>query len=104
MVSYKILMGGTVMEGEKRLGEQDLRLKNRGLLEMNGVNEVLRFDEESAVMQTERGLLTVEGTGLHVRVLSPETGGVVIEGRIDGIYYGDDTESEKKGLFAKLFR
>ncbi|MBE6633530.1 MAG: sporulation protein YabP [Ruminococcaceae bacterium] len=91
------------MESEKKIGEQELRLLDRGRLEVNCVSDVIRFDEDSAVMQTERGLLTVEGAELHVRVLSPETGSVVIDGRIDGIYYGDETENVKKGLLSRLF-
>ena len=92
------------MDGESKNGVQELRLKERGLLELSGVKDVVRFDEDSAVMNTNCGVLTVEGAGLHVRVLDPEQGSVALDGRVDGIYYEDPADQpEKRSRFGKLF-
>lgn len=65
----------------------------------------VRFDEESAVFSTSAGTLTVEGKGLHVRVLDLDSGHVSVDGVVDSLLYEDPTaaENEKRGLFAKLF-
>ena len=91
------------MDAGKRMGSR-LVLTDRRLLEIGGVKDAVRFDEDAAVLTTEQGTLTVEGSELHVRVLDPEAGQVVLEGRVDSVYYENaDEPTEKRGLFGKLF-
>lgn len=84
---------------------QTVSLTDRKVLELGGVEDVVRFDEESAVFATSAGMLTVEGKGLHVRVLDLDSGHVSVDGVVDSLLYEDPTaaENEKRGLFAKLF-
>ena len=93
------------MNTEKRNSTQTLTLCDRKSLEVNGVNDVIRFDEEGVVLSTVCGTLTVEGTSLHVRVLNLEEGKVEIDGKVDALLYFDASEDggTKRGLFAKLF-
>lgn len=86
---------------------QVLSLQGRKSLSVNSVNDVIRFDEESVVLSTVCGTLTVEGTSLHVRVLNLEAGTVEIDGKIDALLYFDAPDGnggDKRGLFGKLFR
>lgn len=97
------------MNAEKRDSamSQVLSLHGRKSLSVNGVNDVVRFDEEGVVLSTVCGTLTVEGTSLHVRVLNLEAGTVEIDGKIDAMLYFDASENEggeKRGLFGRLFR
>ena len=97
------------MNAEKRdCGmSQVLSLQGRKSLSVNSVNDVIRFDEESVVLSTVCGTLTVEGTSLHVRVLNLEAGTVEIDGKIDALLYFDAPDGnggDKRGLFGKLFR
>jgi hypothetical protein len=51
--------------------------------------------------------MTVEGSSLHIHVLSMEEGIVSMDGRVDSIVYYDSEEDEtnaKAGFFARLFR
>ena len=85
---------------------QVLSLQGRKYLSVNSVNDVIRFDEESVVLSTVCGTLTVEGTSLHVRVLNLEAGIVEIDGKIDALLYFDVPEndgSEKRGFFKRIF-
>ena len=93
------------MNTEKRNLTQTLSLSDRKSLGVNGVNDVVRFDEDGVVLSTVCGTLTVEGTSLHVRVLNLEEGKVEIDGKVDALLYFDASEEsgEKRGLFAKLF-
>ena len=40
---------------------QNLILENRGKLSVSGVNDVLSFDDQIVIIDTELGLLTVKG-------------------------------------------
>ena len=93
------------MNTEKRNLTQTLSLSDRKSLGVNGVNDVVRFDEDGVVLSTVCGTLTVEGTSLHVRVLNLEEGKVGIDGKVDALLYFDTSEEggTKRGLFAKLF-
>ncbi len=92
---------------ETTLLTQSLFLKDRSLLEVHGVKDVLRFDEDSVVLSTVSGTLTVEGSALRVKALDPERGTVTVEGRVDALIYEDPTtpdKSDSRGFFGKLFR
>lgn len=94
------------MEQERAGRIQTVSLTDRRVLELGGVEDVVRFDEESAVFSTAAGLLTVEGRELHVRVLDLDTGHVSVDGVVDSLLYEERTDSatERRGLLARLFR
>ena len=75
-----------------------LTLTDRAKVEIGGVVEVSSFDEETVVLVTVCGELTVEGMGLRVGTLDLARGAVVIEGGITSFYYEEDARSRKKGL------
>lgn len=84
---------------------QNVILENRKKLSISGTEDVESFDEETIVLYTELGVLTVKGEGLHLNKLSIESGEVAIEGDIISITYSDgDASSRGMGLFGKLFR
>ena len=97
------------MNTEKRdspAATQMLVLRDRNLLEVRGVTDVVRFDEESVVLSTVCGTLTVEGASLHVQVLNLEQGTVTVDGRVDSLLYFDPEpagKGDKGGFFGKLF-
>ena len=53
---------------EERTGIRDhaCRLENRNAASLTGVREVVSFDENQVVMDTDMGLLTIKGKELHV--------------------------------------
>ena len=67
------------------------------------MREVLSFDSESMALDTELGILNIEGSELCVTKLDTEGGAVEFNGRINGMFYSDG-EEEKKGFFGRLFR
>ena len=85
-----------------------LNLKDRKVLELRGVTDVISFDEESVELSTVCGTLTVEGTGLHVQALDLAAGIVNIEGVVSVLSYTEAESSEEKngktGWLGKLFR
>ena len=85
---------------------QNLVLENRQKLSISGVNDVLSFDDQVVVLETELGLLTVKGENLRVNKLSIDTSEVVLEGEISYLAYTDkDSEKNKNSsLLSKIFK
>lgn len=79
-----------------------LTVAARERAEIAGVTEVESFDENTVVLTTVCGELTVEGEGLHVSTLDIARGAVVVEGKINGMSYSS-TAPRPKGLRARLF-
>ena len=97
------------MNAEKRENvpmPHTLSMRDRRQLEMRGVTDVVSFDEESAELTTVCGNLSIEGTGLHVKVLNLSEGIVTFDGTVNALIYTDSQHPEKKeksGLFGKWF-
>lgn len=84
---------------------QNLVLENRGKLSISGVNDVLSFDDEIVMVDTELGLLTVKGENLRITKLSLDTTEVIIEGNISSLSYSDNKQDKNSGtLLTKIFK
>ncbi|MBN3524351.1 sporulation protein YabP [Paenibacillus apiarius] len=84
---------------------QEVKMLNRKLLEISGVNKVESFDSEEFLLDTECGFLTIRGHNLHIKNLSLEQGLVAIEGTVNSLTYLDANAQDKsKGFFGKLFK
>ncbi len=81
--------------------QHSLVLEQRKNIEINGVEDVLSFDESEVTLQTSCGGMTLEGEGLHIGILDVAEGHVKIDGKIDGIFYFDESQTQKKKLFGK---
>ena len=62
-------------------------LLGRKTCALNGVVDVLAFDVNEIILETEQGMLMIKGSELHVTRLSLEKGEVDVEGRIDSLAY-----------------
>ena len=83
-----------------------LTLENRGAGTVTGIREVVSFDENQVVLDTDLGLLTVKGKDLHVSRLTLEKGEVDLDGTIDSLNYSSNEALRKSGesLFTRLFK
>ena len=81
-------------------------LENRSRGTITGIQEVVSFDENQIVLDTDMGLLTVKGKNLHVSRLTLEKGETDIDGSIDILAYSSNEAYRKSGesLFSRLFR
>ncbi|MCF0126419.1 MAG: sporulation protein YabP [Clostridia bacterium] len=85
---------------------QNLILENRGKLNVSGVLDVLSFDDEVVIVETELGLLTIKGENLRINKLSIDTSEVIVEGDITSLVYSDNKskETSKGSLISKIFK
>ncbi len=87
-------------------GLHKLTLTNRSGLVVNGVVDVISFDLNEVLLETEAGMLTVKGQDLHVNRLTLEKGEVDITGTVDSLLYSDISSYGQKAesFFARLFQ
>ena len=84
---------------------QNLILENRGKLSISGVLDVLSFDDQIVIVETELGLLTVKGENLRINKLSIDTSEVIVEGEIYNLAYSEnDMDKKSGGIFNKIFK
>ena len=83
---------------------QNLILENRGKLSISGVLDVLSFDDQVVMVETELGLLTVKGDNLRINKLSIDTSEVIVEGEISYLSYSENQEKNTGSLFSKIFK
>lgn len=83
-----------------------LMLQNRSVLSVTGIRDVVSFDENQVILDTDMGLLTMKGKDLHVSRLTLEKGEVDVDGTIDSLIYSSNEAYRKSGesLFSRLFR
>ena len=85
---------------------QNLVLENREKLSISGVIDVLSFDDQVVIVETELGLLTVKGENIRINKLSIDTSEVIVEGEISYLAYSDKEQDKVKGgsLISKIFK
>lgn len=70
---------------EKR--RHSVLLVNRKTLTLEGVQHVDNFDDDTIVLNTDMGTLTIRGHNLRIQQLDLAAGQFTAEGEIDGLFY-----------------
>lgn len=83
---------------------QNLILENREKLSISGVIDVLSFDDQIVILETELGMLTIKGEDLRINKLSIDTQDVIIEGNIVSLSYSEKEERKNGNLLGKIFK
>jgi len=93
------------MPEEKKLVkmQHNVIMEGRKNLTITGVMDIDSFDEETVIVFTEMGELTVRGINLHINKIDVDTGDLLMEGEIDSMVYSDN-QPQKGGFFSRLFR
>lgn len=79
-------------------------LKERKNLQITGVTEILRFDENCIALDISDSQLNIEGTGLKIESFSHENGEVSVSGYVDSILYvGKTPDSYRRGILKRIF-
>lgn len=71
-------------------------------INMSGVKEVKGFDEETVLLDTEEGLLTIKGDSLVINDFSATSGELSMEGSVFALAY--TTDSKNMGFFKRLLK
>ena len=85
------------MEEKSGIRAHACRLENRSAASLTGVREVVSFDENQVVVDTDMGLLTIKGKELHVSRLTVEKGELEVDGQVDSLAYSSNEAYRKAG-------
>lgn len=89
-------------EERRPAGRHTLTIEDRGRLSASGVKKVDQFSPELIAAQTELGQLHIKGEGLHIEVLSSETGELRVTGRVTALSYSEGAQAA--GFWGRLFQ
>ena len=78
-------------------------LENRKNLVIDGVTDVISFDDINIDLDTLGGRLSISGNELHIHTLCLEKGQIAVDGQISELVYQDVEQRSKKGMFGRLF-
>lgn len=85
---------------------QNIVLENREKMNVTGIVDVLSFDDQIIIIETELGLLTIKGEDLKINKLSIDTSDFIVEGRINSLTYSntDSGMPKSKNILSKIFK
>lgn len=94
------------MEEKKRsTSRHSLSIDRRESVTVTGVIDVISFDEESVIGETEMGVIVIRGVNLHVNRINLESGELSVSGEIDGVTYENPSGGARtKSLLGRLFK
>jgi sporulation protein YabP len=84
--------------------KQEIKLIDRALIYLSGIDRIIKFDSDEFFMDSVMGLLTVKGEGLEVVKLDTHDGIVSIKGKVNSIVYDDEKKKETESFLTKLFK
>ena len=94
------------MEEKVTIRPHRLTIENRASGTMTGIREVVSFDENQVVLDTDMGLLTLKGKELHMSRLTLEKGEVDLNGNIESLTYSSNEALRRSGesMLSRLFK
>jgi sporulation protein YabP len=97
--------GGGGVENKLKVEEHHrLVLVDREQMEVSGVQGVVNFDDQEIVVETNRGILKITGSDLHIKHLDLEAGKMEVDGLFAALEYSQSPGAKGKGLLGRLFR
>lgn len=88
---------------ENTLHKQNIVIEDRRLVNLSGVEQVDSFNDNTIVLSTVKGRLSIKGEELNVSKLNLDEGKVEIDGLITSLTYLSK-EGEPKNLIGKIFK
>ena len=85
------------------MGAHNLILEERGSLTVTGVEDIDSFDDQTVVIYTGLGELTVRGNQLHIERIDLQAGELELQGQVYALTYADQP-AVRGGFFARIFR
>ena len=83
-----------------------IKMDNRENIFITGVNDVISFDEETVIIDTQMEILIIQGKNLHINKLNLDDGQLEIDGQINGMHYEIQSGigKNKSSFLSKIFK
>ena len=96
------------MAEEKKSGSRhSVTIDRRNTISVTGVLDVISFDEETIIAETEMNVMIIKGANLHVNRLHLDSGELSVDGEIYSVVYDDNAGGfgkAKTSFFNRLFK
>ena len=93
------------MEERGNLSDHSLKLRDRRIGTVTGVQDIKSFDDKEILLFTKAGKLLIKGEQLHVKQLDLEKGEVDLEGKVDSLtYLSKNTDNRDESFLKRMFR
>lgn len=84
--------------------KQEIKVIDRGIIYLTGIDRIIKFDSEEFNMESVMGPITVKGESLEVVKLDTHDGVVSIKGKINSMVYENENKKDSESFFSKLFK
>ncbi len=84
--------------------KHEIKLIDRGLIYLTGINKIISFDSEEFLMESVMGVVLLKGEGLEIVKLDTHDGVVSIKGMINSFVYDDGKKKDNESFIGKLFK
>ena len=74
------------------------------MLSVSGVTDILSFDDQIVIIDTNMGMLTIKGIDLRINKLSIDTSDIIVEGTINSMVYSDKIDKKASNFIGKIFK
>lgn len=83
-----------------------LTITDRQIIKITGILDVISFDEEMIVSETELGVMILKGINFHISKLDLNNGELEIDGELCSLLYEEKDSYSKStgGIFSKIFK
>ena len=82
---------------------QNVILENRNKLNISGIKEVISFDDETLLLDTSLGKMTIKGENIHIESFNTESGDLSAKGKFYAVVYMSDTK-QSGGFLSRIFK
>lgn len=82
---------------------QNIIIEDRNLISLTGVEQVDSFNENTIILSTLKGGLSIKGEGLNMSKLNLDDGSVKISGLVNSVIY-ISKEGAPKNFIGKIFK
>lgn len=90
------------MEDNVRVNH-NIIIEDRKKLTLTGIKDVISFEEETIILESSMGRMTIKGSSLHILNFDTETGDLTAQGKLFALVYTGE-EKSSGGFMSRLFR
>lgn len=91
-------------ENKMDFKNQNILIEDRNRVTITGVEQVESFNDNTIILKTVKGGMTIKGGSLNIGKLNLDEGNVKVDGVINGIFYSDKDSSQKGNIIGKIFK
>lgn len=84
--------------------KHEVKLIDRSLIYLTGIDKIVSFDPEEFLMESVMGNIVLKGEGLEIVKLDTHDGVVTIKGMINSFVYDVDKKKDSESFIGKLFK